>query len=539
MSRDRESSQDLGNRFLAALNTGRAEKGGGIPLDLLPYLEESDSELDSSPNEQAQEEQTADPQLEQYFKDFWGWEEEGQQVSNEEESDTSATELSSEEISRRYREICEQIFSRRPEHDISPTKERIELLLDFLANPQKNYLSLHVAGTNGKTSTARIADSLITELGLRVGRYTSPHLEEVGERIAVMGTALTKAEVIAAYADIEQIVAYVDTLLVDRGLGKLSFFEIMTAMAFQVFSDAPVEVAVIETGMGGSWDATNVIDSPIQIITPISYDHQDYLGYSLGEIAAEKAGIIKTGADVVIAVQPEEAAEVIRQRLTEVNAHGYWLGEDFEIIKQGIAVGGQVFTLRTPAAVYEDLFIPLHGMHQITNAACAIMAVELMRGGKSLSSEVLEAALNKVTSPGRLEFIRHSPAVIVDSAHNPAGARVLADTLTNNFDFGRIIGVFSAFADKNIEAILGEVEPTIDELVITQIPEERGIALEDLAEIAISVFGEDRVSSQPYVGDALVEAIDRAEANADPNDSVAVVIFGSIRLAGQAKALSA
>lgn len=436
------------------------------------------------------------------------------------------------------KEIYQRLILRRPEHKISPTKRRVRLALEYLGDPQLTFKALHIAGTNGKTSTSRIADSLLSAQGHRVGRFTSPHLQQVTERISIDGQPISWSEFCEQYHDSKALIDLVESKTEAEGIGKLSFFEYLTVLAFQSYAAAPISVGVIEVGMGGRWDSTNVLDSPVQIITPISYDHQQWLGDTIEEIAAEKAGIIQAGASVIVGKQDPRAAQVIAQEAQKKQAKVYWEDIDFQVFDRRSAQGsGQVFSLRTPSATYLDLYLPLIGKYQASNAAAAIVAVETLGGGKPLSDQVLESGLNTASSPGRLEILRTSPTVIADAAHNLAGAESLRQALEDDLSFSHLVGVFSAMTDKNIEGILSAVEPVMEQLVLTQMPGERAAQLSDLTAVAQDVFGEGRVHACQSLTQALDLASGLAESSLDPAKPGATVVFGSVVLAGHARDL--
>ena len=455
-------------------------------------------------------------------------------------SETAVPPVSSDEALQADFEVAQvyaRILQRRPEHNISPTKARIERALDYLSDPQLSYPCLHIAGTNGKTSTARIADSLLSAQGMRVGRFTSPHLVSVRERISIDGEPISPQAFLQANRDVEPIIALADKEGEAAGQGSLSFFEYLTALAFQAFAAAPIDVGVIEVGMGGRWDSTNVLDSPVQVICPISFDHEKWLGDTLTKIAGEKAGIILPGATVICGPQELEALEVIREVCREKNATLRLYGEDFTVSEQKMAVGGQMFTVTTPAASYQDLYLPLFGRHQAVNAALAIAAVEALGAGKVLSEEVLETGLDAARSPGRLEVLGGSPTVIVDAAHNPAGAAALRSGIEDAFGFQKVVGVFSAMGDKNVEGILAEMEPLLDAVVTLPMEGERAMEPVELAKIAGEVFGKEQTFAAPNLLDAVDQAVALTEEGELPADAVGIVIFGSVVLAGQARQL--
>ena len=427
-----------------------------------------------------------------------------------------------------YRAVEQAIMARGVEWAFDPTLERIAALMDLLGDPHKAYPVIHIAGTNGKTSTARLIESLLRARNLRVGRYTSPHLITMRERIAVDGEPLSPQRFVEVYRDIEP---YIE--MVDAKVGKLSFFEVLTAMAYAAFADAPVDVAVIEAGMGGAWDATNVADAAVAVITPIALDHTDYLGPDLASIAKEKAGIIKPGATAILAKQQLPAAEVLMRRVAEVRATVAREEMEFGVRRRDLAMGGQLLQLQGLKGVYEDVFLALYGAHQAGNAATALAAVEALTGGEEpLGGEVVQQAFAEVQSPGRLEVARRSPTVILDAAHNPHGMTAMLEGLTESFGFSRIIAVLAMMRDKDVDAVLDLMEPVVEVLVVTRNSSPRSMSVEELAERAEQVFGEDRVRRAAR----LDEAIDLAVALADEGDPLdsGVVVTGSVVTVGEA-----
>ncbi|MDI9580317.1 MAG: folylpolyglutamate synthase/dihydrofolate synthase family protein [Thermobispora sp.] len=427
-----------------------------------------------------------------------------------------------------YRAVEQAIMARGVEWAFDPTLERIAALMDLLGDPHKAYPVIHIAGTNGKTSTARLIESLLRARNLRVGRYTSPHLITMRERIAVDGEPLSPQRFVEVYRDIEP---YIE--MVDAKVGKLSFFEVLTAMAYAAFADAPVDVAVIEAGMGGAWDATNVADAAVAVITPIALDHTDYLGPDLASIAEEKAGIIKPGATAILAKQQLPAAEVLMRRVAEVRATVAREEMEFGVRRRDLAMGGQLLQLQGLKGVYEDVFLALYGAHQAGNAATALAAVEALTGGdEPLGGEVVQQAFAEVQSPGRLEVARRSPTVILDAAHNPHGMTAMLEGLTESFGFSRIIAVLAMMRDKDVDAVLDLMEPVVEVLVVTRNSSPRSMSVEELAERAEQVFGEDRVRRAAR----LDEAIDLAVALADEGDPLdsGVVVTGSVVTVGEA-----
>src|ERR671932_697677 len=357
-------------------------------------------------------------------------------------------------IRGRMAEVEQAILARAPEHDLVPTLARITEVCGLLGDPQKAFRAFPGTGTNVKTSTSRHVERLLREHGLRTGRFTSPHLLEVRERIAVDGESLPADRFVETYEDVIPYVDLVDGRSAASGEPRMTFFEVLVAMAYAAFADAPVEVAAVEVGMGGAWDATNVLDAQVAVVMPIALDHQRFLGYDVASIAVEKAGIIKPGAIAVLADQPPEAAQVLIRRCAEVGATPLREGVEFGVAAREIAVGGQLLTLRA-GGTYEDVFLPLYGEHQAHNAACAVAAAEALLGatGGGLDADLVRAALADADSPGRLEVLRGGPTLLVDAAHNPAGAAVLADAVREAFTFTRLVGVVGVLADKDAEGI--------------------------------------------------------------------------------------
>jgi len=436
----------------------------------------------------------------------------------------------------RLSEVDSAILARAPEHDLVPSLDRIAAVCGLLGDPQKAFRAVHVTGTNGKTSTTRLVERLLREHGLRTGRFTSPHLLEVRERIAVDGEPLPADRFVETYDDVIPYVDLVDGRSAAAGEPRMTFFEVLVAMAYAAFADAPVEVAAVEVGMGGAWDATNVLDAQVAVVMPVALDHQRFLGHDVASIAAEKAGIIKPGAVAVLSDQPPEAAQVLLRRCAEVGATPLREGLEFGVVAREIAVGGQLLTLRA-GGTYEDVFLPLYGEHQAHNAACAVAAAEALLGATAggLDADLVRAALSDADSPGRLEVLRGGPTVLVDAAHNPAGAAVLTDALREAFTFTRLIGVVGVLADKDAEGILGALEPVLDEVVITRSTSPRAIDPGELGEIAVDVFGDDRVHVAARLDDALDTAIGRAEEGGLVGGGV--LVTGSITLAADVRRL--
>jgi dihydrofolate synthase/folylpolyglutamate synthase len=414
-----------------------------------------------------------------------------------------------------------------------PDLDRITDLLDLLGQPQRAYPSIHLTGTNGKTTTARMVDALLREFGIRTGRYTSPHLQSVLERIALNGAPIGPEQFAEVYDEVAPFAEIVDGRHADR----VTFFELLTAMAFAAFADAPIDVGVVEVGLGGRWDATNVLQAPVVVVTAIGLDHVGILGDSVEQIAAEKAGIVHPGALLVAAGQSEPAAHVLAERVAEVGARMAREGLEFGVRSRSLAVGGQSLDLTGLGGDYDDIFLPLYGAHQASNAACALAAVEGFFAADErgpIDVEVVRAAFAGVSSPGRLEVVRRSPTVLLDGAHNPAGAAALADAVAESFSFTRLVGVLAVLGDKDVAGLLEQLEPVLTEVVVTTNSSPRALAAEALAEVARDVLGDARVT----VSERLDDAVERAVALADADGpGGGVLVTGSIVTVGEARTL--
>ncbi|WP_372727161.1 folylpolyglutamate synthase/dihydrofolate synthase family protein [Nocardioides sp.] len=439
-------------------------------------------------------------------------------------------------LAETFTEVEDALLSRWPETRLEPSLDRIKAFVELLGEPQTSFAVIQLTGTNGKTSTSRMIDRLLRTLELRTGRFTSPHVERMTERISIDGEHLSDEQFVAAFNDVAPYTHLVDA---DQ-LHPLSFFETVVGMAYAAFADAPVDVAVVEVGMGGAWDATSVADAQVAVVLPVAMDHAQYLGDSPAQIAREKAGIIKPGSMAVLAEQRPEVAEILLQRAAEVGARVVVEGVDFAVTSRVPAVGGQVISLQGLRGHYDEVFLPLYGAHQAQNAAIALAAVEAFAGNEPLSDEIVRAAFAEVTSPGRLEVIRRSPTIVLDAAHNPHGAEALADALDDSFAFSPLIGVLGVMADKDHEGLLNALEPQLAHVVCTQNSTDRALPAAQLAETAIEIFGEDRVTIAPVLGDAIEQAAALAEAGdafGDPLGSGAVLVTGSVITVGEARSM--
>ena len=424
------------------------------------------------------------------------------------------------------------LLKRWPETRIEPTLERIAALVDILGSPQLTYPTIHIGGTNGKTSTSRMIDSLLFEMGLRTGRFTSPHLESFLERIAINGEPISAAELIYSYND---IAAYLD--LIDQKFPHpISFFEAITALAFVAFAEHPIDIGVIEVGMGGQWDATNVVDPDVCVIMPIGLDHTEYLGETLTEIAQTKAGIIKEGGFVILAQQePESAVELLKQAAA-VGADVAREGLEYSVLTRSVAVGGQLVTIQGIKEIYTDIYLPLHGKHQASNAAAALVAVEAFFGDQDLDMEAVRAGFAQVQSPGRCEVVHRNPTIILDAAHNPHGAAAIAQTLQSEFTFDEVIGIFAPMADKDVPGILLELEQIMDYIIVTGNSSPRAMQISELEKMAQEFFGADRV----FAADSLSSGIEKAMTDANrplSEVSIGILITGSVVSVGEARTI--
>jgi dihydrofolate synthase/folylpolyglutamate synthase len=439
---------------------------------------------------------------------------------------------------------------RWPETKLEPSTTRISALMELLGSPQRSYPSIHVAGTNGKTSVTRMVDALLTALHRRTGRTTSPHLQSAVERISIDGAPLTPAQYVDTYREIEPFVELVDKQSEAAGGPRMSKFEVVTGMAFAAFADAPVDVAVVEVGMGGRWDATNVVDAPVAVITPIGLDHTEYLGDHVADIAAEKAGIIvRQGDDLVpidtvavIARQLPEAMEVLLAETVRADAAVAREDSEFAVLDRQLAVGGQLLELQGLSGVYSEIFLPLHGEHQAHNAVVALAAVEAFFGAgadRQLDIDAVRAGFAAVTTPGRLERMRSAPTVFIDAAHNPAGAEALAQALDQEFDFRFLVGVISVMADKDVDGILAALEPAFDQVIVTHNGSPRAMDVEALAWRAEERFGPERVITASTLPDAIeiATALVEEAGNDDGFSGSGMVITGSVFTAGAARTL--
>jgi len=437
--------------------------------------------------------------------------------------------------------VYAELLGRAPENKMEPRLAPLRRAMDILGEPNKAFPIIHVTGTNGKTSTARMIEAGLRAHGLSTGRYTSPHLSKVTERISIDGEPVSDETFVRIWDEIRPYLEIVDNELTADGQPRLTYFECLTILGFAVFADQPVNVAVIEVGLGGITDATNVGDGLVSVITPISLDHTDLLGDTTEDIAHEKAGIIKPGGFLVSAAQPVDAAQVLLEKAKEVGVPFRFEGVEFGVESRTVAVGGQMLTIQGLADRYEDLLVPLHGAHQAENAAVAVAALEAFFGAdKPLNPEVLQEAFAAVTSPGRLEVLRTAPTIVVDAAHNPEGIRVSAEALQEAFSFSKLVVVLGILQEKDAEEILRQLKDSLEdvpaEFCFTQSNSPRAIPAEELGELALDLgFGEDILHTAEKLDDALEWAVERAESNDDLAGGV--LVTGSITLVAEARIL--
>jgi dihydrofolate synthase/folylpolyglutamate synthase len=432
--------------------------------------------------------------------------------------------------------VLSELASRYPAEDkMIPDLDRIRLLVDLLGSPHKAYPTIHLTGTNGKSSTARMIDALLQGFGLRPGRYTSPHLDSITERITIDGSPISEERFVEVWDELAPFVELVDS----RMPQPMTFFEVLTAMAFAAFADAPVDVAVLEVGLGGSWDATNVVEAATAVVLPVGLDHVPMLGTTLAEIAGEKAGIIHPGATVLLAQQPVEAAEVLLRRCVETGATVAREGLEFGVIDRVTAVGGQLLSLQGLAGRYDEIYLPLHGAHQAANAGAALAAVEAFLGGGDkgmLDLDLVREGFARTASPGRLEVVRTSPTVLLDAAHNAPGMAATVAALGDAFAFTHLVAVVAVLGDKDALAMLEVLEPAVAQVVVTQNGSPRAMPVDSLHSLAIDVFGEDRVQVEDSLDDALSTAVGLADAEAEYGGA-GVLVTGSVVTVGEARTL--
>lgn len=441
-------------------------------------------------------------------------------------------------------EVEREIMRRPPEHNTTNLDlDRMNLMLDVLGHPEESFRVIHVTGTNGKGSTARMAEAICRAYGMRTGLYTSPHLERINERIAIDGQSLSDDDFVDTWDQVKDLVDLVDMKMEQAGKPRMSFFEVLTAMAIWKFADAPVDVAVVEVGMGGAWDATNVLNADAAVIGPVDMDHMQWLGDTVEQIAAEKAGIIKPGCTAVIGPQPHEQAVMpILEEAAERN-HARMLrdGYEMEVVSRAPAVGGQLVTLRTPLGEYAEIPVAKFGEHQAHNVLAALAAAEaVIPVSGQLNADIVSEALGGVKVPGRIEQVRTSPTIIIDGGHNVNAAEALRAAIEENYDFTQLVGVIAMMGDKQVEEYLGVLEPLLSHVVVTENSwRERVMSAKDLEQVAVRVFGRDRVTCEPDLPDAIQTAVNMVDAEDELGVGYGhgVLICGSFVTAGDARTM--
>jgi dihydrofolate synthase/folylpolyglutamate synthase len=398
----------------------------------------------------------------------------------------------------------------RKETRMVPDLSRILALATYLDDPQLSYPTIHVTGTNGKGTAARVATAVACAHGLTTGQYTSPHLESVTERLSVCGVDMSATEFAEEFTHLQPFLEIVDGQSDER----VTYFEALTALAYLWFADKPVALGVFEVGMGGSWDATNLVAGDVALITPIALDHPE-LGSTLTQVAGEKAGIIKQGKVTVVREQDAEALAVLESRCEQVDASMLLELRDWEVIERLHAVGGQSFAVRGMRATYDDLFLPLFGEHSVRNAAAAIVACEALLG-EELDADATREALAAIRWPGRLEVAGHQPLIVLDGAHNPAGAEALATALREFFTWERLHLVMSISANKDVGGIAAQLAPLADVAYAARNESERAGEVLPIAD----AFG---AGGKPVrVHGSVAEALDAARTAAGPADLICV-----------------
>jgi len=424
--------------------------------------------------------------------------------------------------------VLEELMKRVPENKIRPRLEPTKRAVQLLGDPQRSYRVIHITGTNGKTSTTRFIERILREHGLRTGRFTSPHLLKFTERMAIDGEAVSDQVLYGVYVDIEPILEMVDLELAARSEAPLTFFEALSVLGFAVFADAPVDVLVLEVGMGGAWDSTNVADGDVAVFTPVGLDHMDRLGNTISEIAETKSGIIKQGALVVTSDQSAEAMQVLK-RVSSEKAEGLFeLGSDFFVESHEATATGQRVSVSGLAGKYGPYEAPVFGIHQSANLAVAIAAVEAFLGGGKvpIADDVLRSAVADLSSPGRLQLVRTEPALLLDGAHNPAGAMTLAVSLKSEFSEKPLVGLVAVLSDKDVAGVFSELAGCFERIVVTESSSNRSLEISELEPIASDQSG---IKAEAITG--VRDALERARTIALEIDGM-VVVTGSISLVG-------
>ncbi len=424
-------------------------------------------------------------------------------------------------------DVMSALASRWPENKINPSLDRIKLLLDYLGNPQDGLKAIHIAGTNGKTSTSRMIERLLRSLDLRTGLYTSPHLVHPRERISIDGEPISVKNFEEVFSQVEPFLEIVDEKIPG---GSVTFFEVLTAMAFVSFSDTPVDVISLEVGMGGRWDATNVLTPMVSVITPIDLDHQEYLGNTIEKIALEKTGIIKGNIPVIVSNQSKDSAKIILAKAIENNSPIMREGIELDVLERSVGIGGQQLTIANPYGTHSELFLPLFGKHQASNAAVSLTAVEAFLD-RQVDHDLVQEAFAEFSSPGRLQILKRNPTIVIDAAHNPAGIRATKQGITETFQFDNLILILAFMGDKDVDQILEELKGFAQVVILTQTNSIRALSVVDLAKKVknISQFA-TRIESSDNSSEAIKLAMNVAK---DLGNSAGIIALGSVVLAGE------
>lgn len=424
--------------------------------------------------------------------------------------------------------VLAKLMLRIPENKIRPRLEPTRRAVELLGDPQRAYRVIHVTGTNGKTSTTRFIERILREHGLRTGRFTSPHLVRLNERMALDGEPVSDEQLMSVYSDIEPILEFVDQELAEKGESPLTFFEALAVLGFAVFADAPVDVLVLEVGMGGAWDSTNVADGDVAVFTPIGLDHMDRLGNTIEEISETKSGIIKPGSLVVSSAQEPSALSVLEKVSGQISEGLKIEGRDFRVTEYVATPTGQSISISGLAGDYGPYAAPVFGVHQGQNLAVAVAAVEAFLGGGKLqiADDVLRSAISDVSSPGRLQLIKTEPALLLDGAHNPAGSQILANALRAEFSDKPLVGLVAVLADKDVAGLISNLAGVFESAVITQSSSPRSMATAELELVASQSLGQDVFGISDFR-----LALERAKLRASEIGGM-VVVTGSITLVG-------
>jgi dihydrofolate synthase / folylpolyglutamate synthase len=421
----------------------------------------------------------------------------------------------------RFEQAVAELDGRQPESMPEPSLDRIRAIAALLDDPQLTYPTIHVTGTNGKTTTARLIEHLACAHGLSTGLYTSPHLLSVTERFELCGEPISREEFAQEY---EHLLPFVQA--VDAGGGiRATYFEVLTALAFLWCADKPVSLGVFEVGMGGAWDATNLIAGDVAVLCPISLDHRE-LGDTVEQVATEKSGIIKEGKVAVIREQVPEAMRVIEARAAQMGASMLVQGRDFDLSSRQRGVGGQVLSIRTPKAEYEDFVLTVPGEHMAWNAAAAIVALEAFLE-KALDVEASREAFASFTSPGRLEVVRRHPLIVLDGAHNPAAAAALVEALRETFTWDRLHLVVAGFSSHDLGTVVATLAPIADRAYAAANRSPRSRPAEEIA--GFLVPNGVPTDTFPSVTDAL------AAATSDAAEGDLILVTGSLYTVADAR----